>query len=143
MFLQASVCPRRQGGVSVSVHSGIPHPQPPGADTLQWQTPPRADTPQKQTSLPRSRHPSPEADTPKSRHPPEADTPPRADTSQEQTPPRSRHRQKQIPPQEQTPPEIWPLLQTVRILLECILVLYKLLMPILPTLYNYGKSLWD
>ena len=41
MFLQASVCPR--GGVSASVHAGIPPPpgaDPPGADT----TPPPGET---------------------------------------------------------------------------------------------------
>ena len=53
-------------------------------------------------------------------HTPGADTPsPRADTTPpEQTPPHE-----QTPPWEQTPPEIRPLLRTVRILLECILVL--------------------
>ena len=86
------------GGVSASVHGGIltppeqtPPPQSrhhlPGADTTsQEQTPP-----QKQT-------PTPGADIPPRRHPPE-----------------------QTPPQEQTP-ERRPLLRTVRILLECILV---------------------
>ena len=60
-----------------------------------WDTTPRANTP------PGSRHPPPRADTPQSRHPPG----------------------EQIPPRGQTPP--WdkrPLLRTVRILLECILV---------------------
>ena len=59
--------------------------------------PPPEQTPPEQTPPP-SRHPR--ADTPQSRHPPGADPP-------------SRH-----PP----PPEIRPLLRTVRILLECILV---------------------
>ena len=78
MFLQACVCP--EGGLSASVHGGIPPPgsrHPPGADNL----PPGADplgaaTPQKQTppqrDTPRSRHPA------RSRHhPPGADTPTR------------------------------------------------------------------
>ena len=78
-----------------------------------WQqthTPPREQTsPGSRDPLPLgSRHP-PGADTPGSRHPPRADTPP----------PGSRH-----PPWEQAPPpEIRSLLRTVRILLECILVL--------------------
>ena len=49
------------GGVSVSVHTGIPHP-------------------------PGSRHPL-EQTPPRSRHSPPEQTPPRADTSREQTPP--------------------------------------------------------
>ena len=61
MFLQASVI-LSTGGVSASVHVGIPppwsrHPPPLGADTPEAytpsppreQTPPRADTPRKQT----------------------------------------------------------------------------------------------
>ena len=56
-------------------------------------TPPGADTPG-------SRHP-PGADTPQSRHPPTRSRHPRADTP---------------------PPERWPLLRTVHILLECVLV---------------------
>ena len=51
-----------------------------------------------------------------------ADTPPGADPP-EQTPPRTDPPWSRHPP-EQTPPwERWPLLRTVRILLECILVL--------------------
>ena len=82
-YVFTGVCLSTGGGVSTSVHAGIP--------------------------LPRSRHPSPRADTPLSRHPPKFFffsfllffaffTPP---------PPRYRRR---------------PLLRTVRILLECILV---------------------
>ena len=53
------------GGVSASVHAGIP---PPRADTPpQEQTPPGEDTP-------------PRADTPQEQTPPGEDTPPRADT---------------------------------------------------------------
>ena len=79
-------------GVSASVHAGIPLPK--SRHPQEADTPPRADTPQKQT-------------------PPQEQTPP-----QKQTPPKSRH-----PPKEADtpPPEIRPLLRTVRILLECIL----------------------
>ena len=52
MFLQACVCPR--GGVSASVHAGIPCPRE--------QTPPQEQTP------PSSRHP-PGADTPQEQTP--------------------------------------------------------------------------
>ena len=67
MFLQASVI-LLTGGMSASVHAGIPHP--PGADPPQDQTPHPlgADTPQ-------NRHP-PEQTPPGSRHPPGADAPP-------------------------------------------------------------------
>ena len=52
--------------------------------------------------------------TPQSRHPP----------PQSRHPPGSRHPQEQTPPQSRHPPqERRPLLQTVRILLECILVI--------------------
>ena len=70
MFLQVCVI-LFTGGVSASVHAGIPPPQeqtPPGVDTLPLeQTPPIG-----------SRHPPPGADPqdpPRSRHPPRADTP--------------------------------------------------------------------
>ena len=93
-------------GVSASVHAGIPHP-------------PGADTPQEQTHLPEQTPPTP----PRSRHPPGADTPPEQTPP---TPPRSRHPPRAATPLEQTPPpQIRPLLQTVRILLECILVFIK------------------
>ena len=114
-------------GVSASVHGGIPHPpprsrhphrsrhppeqtpprsrHPPGADTPLEQTPPPEQTPQEQTHPVQSR-PPPGAGLPGAEHPPEQ-TPPRADT-----------------PLEQTPPQIRPLLRTVRILLECILVCF-------------------
>ena len=113
--------------------------------------PPKKQTPQRSRHPPRSRHPSQEADTPqeadtlpRSRHPSqeadtlqEADIPPRADTPKRQTPPhqeqtptrsrpppRSRHPARaDTPPRSRHPlPEIRPLLRTVRILLECILV---------------------
>ena len=58
MFLQASVI-LSTGGVSASVHVGIPpHPPPQGEDTPWGQTPPKsrhlpvADTPQEQTPAP-------------------------------------------------------------------------------------------
>ena len=71
--------------------------------TPQKQTPPKKQTPPQEQTPPRAAEQTP----PKSRHPPEADTPPK-----------SRH-----PPKEADtpPPEIRPLLRTVRILLECIL----------------------
>ena len=109
MFLQATVILSTGGGVSASVHAGIPPPRP---DTLRT-TPPRPD----------SRHPpavdtpldqiTPRADIPQSRHPPREQTPPRPDTPwtrhhPEQTPPRSRSPQTRHPlgttPLEQTPP---------------------------------------
>ena len=105
---------------------------PPGADIPPGADPPGADTPRADTPWsrhpppphqsrhpPQSRHPleqtppkewtlhSPGADTPQSRHPSGADT-----LLWEQTPPRA------------DPPEIRPLLRTVRILLECILVFF-------------------
>ena len=132
------------GGVSASVHVGIPHPPeetpprsrhplPLGADTPQSR-PPRVDTPWEQTPL--------GADTPQSRHPPSRhlpweQTPPKqtpplgADTPPEQTPPgadtpRSRHPQKQTPPRSRHPPRsrFWHMVneQPVCILLECIFV---------------------
>ena len=105
MFLQASVCP--QGGwvgVSVSVHGGI-HPRgrhPPE------QMPPATDTPPEQTPPPGSRH-----------HPPGVDTPPEQTHPPEQTPPPPGA---DAPGADTPPPERRPLLRTVRILLECILV---------------------
>ena len=80
-------------GVSASVHAGIPHP-------------PRSRHP------PRGRHPRREQTLPQSRHPPGTDTP------KEETPQRSRPPGADIP----LPPKRWPLLQTVCILLECIVV---------------------
>ena len=90
----------RGGGVSASVHPGIPHP--PGADTPGEQIPPGADTP------PRSRH-HPGADMPLwEQTPPQEQTPPGADM-----PPRSRHpqplgadmlpRTRHVPPGADTP----------------------------------------
>ena len=112
MFLQASaILLTGGGGVSASVHAGIPHPPPlreqtpPGADTPGSRHPPGADTPWEQTP-PWSRH-SPRSRHPRSRHPPGSrHTPPGADTPWEQIPP------EQTPPtplgadnpQEQTPP---------------------------------------
>ena len=105
-----------RGGVSASVHAGIPPPRsrhplagrhPPGAD------PPKADTPPEQAHTPQSRHP-PGSRHPWSRHPCSRHPPPEADTPQEQTPPpgsRRRHTVNERP---------------VRILLECILVINKI-----------------
>ena len=110
----------RGEGVSASVHGGIPHPPiadtPLGADTPPEQTPPGADTPPgagtpSEADTPRSRPPR-SRHTPTEQTPSEAD-PPGADTPQEQTPPQSRH-----------PHQIRPLLRTVRILLEFILVCF-------------------
>ena len=82
-------------GVSASVHAGIPHTLPLGADT----PPPGADTPPWGADTPLGSRPPPlGADTPPEQTPPGADTPP-------------------------PPPEIRSLLRTVRILLECILVI--------------------
>ena len=82
MFLQASVI-LSMGGVSASVHVGIPHTPSPGADPPE-QTPPRANTtlradthPSRSRHPPGSRHPPPPgADTPWSRHTPESRHPP-------------------------------------------------------------------
>ena len=86
-----------------------PEQRPPRAETPPEQTPCRADTP-------RSRHPLPRADTPWSWHIPPSRHPPQADTPQSRHPPWSR------PPRSRHPPKIRPLLRTVGILLECILV---------------------
>ena len=124
------------GGVSTSVHAGIPHPlplgaeTPPGADTPPGSRPPRADTPMCDsvhrggvslsacwdTTLlgadnPRNRHP-PGADIPPgSRHPPEQTSPSGADTptpSPEQTaPPRIDTPQEQTSPRHRACWEIW------------------------------------
>ena len=97
MFLQAFVCPQGGGGgVCLSAC---------------WDTIPQGQTPPEQTPL-GSRHPPPRADTPRADTPREQTPPPGADTPLEHPPPQSR------PP----PPEIRSLLQTVCILLECILV---------------------
>ena len=103
MFLQACVCPHGGGVVSASVHAEIPHPT--------------------RSKPPESRHPR--ADTPRSRHPPGADTSPRSrHLPAEQTPPPP-SLGADTPQSRHPPPERRPLLQTVRILLECILVLGK------------------
>ena len=81
MFLQASVI-LLTGGVSASVHAGIPHPL--GADTPPSRHPPEQTPPWEQTP-PRSRHPQ-------SRHPPEQTLP------QEQTPPWEHSPQAYTPP---------------------------------------------
>ena len=88
-------------GVSASVHAGIP--------------PPGSRHPQEQTSA-RSRHPR-EQTPPWSRHTPEQTSPGSRHTPWEQTPPGSRH-----PPGSR----LWHTVneRPVRILLECILVVY-------------------
>ena len=131
MFLQACDCPQR-GGCLPQCVLGY---HPPGADTPLGadtcppkQTPPGSRPPQEQTP--------PLGADPLEQTPPRADTPSGADTPQSRhptlgadTPPRSRHHTplEQTPPsREQTPrPERRPLLRTVRILLECILVIEK------------------
>ena len=58
IFLQACVCPQG-GGVSASVHAGIPPPlgaDPPGADTPLGADPPGADTPRADTPHPWSKY---------------------------------------------------------------------------------------
>ena len=65
-----------RGGVSASVHAGIPHP-------------PREQTPWEQTPPPPGADTPLEADTPPEQTPPWS-RPPGADTPREQTPPRSR-----------------------------------------------------
>ena len=116
--------------MSVSVHVGIP-------DTPPEQTPPGADTPWEQTP-PSSRHP-PRADTPQSRHIPWSRHPSGSRHPPEQTPPGSRHPPQSRQPPEQTPQSrhppgantpqrsrLWHTVneRLVRILLECILVVY-------------------
>ena len=119
------------GGVSASVHAGIPHP-PPEQTPLQSRHPPSRHPPKKTppgsrhthplgADPPQSRHPHPRADTPWEQTPPGADTrqdqtppPPGADTPlaadppsrhphPEQTPPRSRHPLEQTPWSRQPP----------------------------------------
>ena len=92
-------------------HTPPPGADPLGADTPMEQTAPEQTPPQEQTLTP-----LPGADTdppPGSRHPPLG-----ADTPWEQTLPSW----EQTPPRSRPPPKIRPLLRTVRILLECILV---------------------
>ena len=129
-YVFTGVCLSTGGvGVSVSVHAGIPHPprsRPPlGADTPP--NPQSRHTPSRHPPRrhPKSRHP-PGADIPRSRHPPEADIP-QSRHPPKQTPPGadppSRHPPADTPPgADPTPPERRPLLRTVRILLESILV---------------------
>ena len=69
-----------------------------------WDTPPEQTPPQSRPS--------------QSRHPPGADTPPQEQTHH----PRSRHSPGADTPRSRHPPGIQPLLRTVHILLECILV---------------------
>ena len=117
MFLQASVCP--WGGICLSACWDTPPEQtPPGADTPGADTPqsrpPQEQTPPSEQTPPRSRHP-PRADTPQSRYPQGAD----------------------IPSQER-----WPLLRTVRILLECILVsIYERIRPYIQVLWHVNSQI--
>ena len=100
IFSQASVCPQG-GGVSASVHAGIPPAgsrHPPGPDTPPRPAIPlRPHPPQEQTVPPRTRHPHPQP--------------------QGQTPPQSRH-----PPGNRLQHMVYE--QPVCILLECILVCF-------------------
>ena len=102
------------GGVSASVHAGMP---PPEADTPRRQTSPRS-RPLKQTPPKAYTHPW------KQTHPPEADTP--RSRPPRSRPLRSRHPQKQTPPGSRHPTQSM-LGDTVNarvvcILLECHLV---------------------
>ena len=134
-------------GVSASVHAGIPHP--PGSRHPPWSTHPPEQTPRSrhtpgsrhcpgadtlQSRHPQSRHPL-EQTPPRSRRHPLEQTPPGADIPPlEQTPPRADTPGADTPPEKKTPPgadtpseqnptpPMRPLLRTVRILLECILV---------------------
>ena len=106
MFLQACVCPQG-GGVSASVHAGIP---PPTRQTPQEQTPPQTRC-----------HPTPQPPPPDQAEPPRPGTPPGS-----RYPPGPGR-----PPRPNRPPSGSRLQQTVyerpeRILLECILVEYEI-----------------
>ena len=87
------------GGVSASVHAGIPPPSrhPPGAD------PPGADTPWEQT-LPQEQTPPPGSRHPRRSRPPRADTPPWKQTPSPQSRhhPQSRHSPRADTPREET-----------------------------------------
>ena len=113
------------GGVSASVHAGIPHSPweqtPPGADSPGGRHPPGADTPPGADNPPGSRHPQGADMPPQSRHPREQIWHPLgADNPREQT-----------PPQEQTPLGADTLLQeqTPQILVyfQCFILVYKLI----------------
>ena len=124
-YVFTGICLSTGGGCLPQCMLGYyPHPRsrhPPGsrhtpaADTTpQEQTPPKADTPLG-------------GDTPSSRHTPPEQTPFRSRYPPEQTPPQSRHplRGDTTPGADThtpSPRERRPLLRTVRILLECILV---------------------
>ena len=128
MFLQATVI-LSTGGVSASVHAGIPPPskqtpweqptppdQTPPRPDPQEQTPPGADIPQPYPSGADTPQDPPEQTSPPSRHPPEqTPPPPTAPTPQEQT-----------TPPDQTPQgsrcQHMVNERLVRILLECILL---------------------
>ena len=104
-ILVTPVCHSVHGGVCLSACWDTTTPPSPGADTPLGADPPGADTPQ--STPPRADTPYPRADTPQSRHPshlPGADTHPPPGS-------RLRHTVNERP---------------VRILLECILVLYNL-----------------
>ena len=133
-YVFTGVCLSTGGGWGCLPQCMLGYHTPP-ADTPWSRHPLGADTPQEQRT-PGSRHP------PWSRHPQGADTPrsrlPRPDTPRtrhpedqtppQETPPCSRHPPRADTPLEQTPPradtpsQIRPLLRTVGILLECILV---------------------
>ena len=108
IFLQASVCPRG-GGVSASVHTGIP--TRPGADTTPPDPTPPDQTPTRHPPGPGTPPPCPPPD--QTRH----TIPPGPDPPQEQTPPASRLRHTVYE-------------RAVRILLECILVTYAFSLPV-------------
>ena len=113
------------GGMSASVHAGIPPPptRPPWTRHPQDQAPPRADTSPEQT-------PHLDQAPPQNRHAPDQ-APPRADTPQSKHPTWTRHPPQNRHAPDQTPPGPGPpgsrLQHTVnerpvRMLLECILV---------------------
>ena len=115
MFLQLCVILFTGGGLSASVHAGIPPlpRRPPCQGDPPPRRPPKKEAPPKKETLPRRRHPP-------RRHHPEGGTPP----------PRRRH-----PPRRRFPPRSrlrhtvneWP----VRILLECILVEHGFMMTVM------------
>ena len=125
IFLHLSVILFTGGGVSASVHAGMPSPKssnpwsrhlpeqtppksrhPPEAHTPWEQTPLLEQTPppQKQT-IPQEQTPRPGADTPQKQTPPGADTPQEADPLGSRQPPRSRHPLEADTPQSRHPPQ--------------------------------------
>ena len=121
------------------------HP-PPWADTPQRRHPPRSRQPPDQTPQtrppPQSRHPPADpltgAATPLEQTPPLGQTPPGVDTPWSRQPPPL-----VTVPSDKTPPEIRPLLRTVRIVLECILVSHLLIEIFKMCLKPYCEKYWN